>query len=53
MAGLEAVADIQIDALMKNHALTGQVFVVCASNHVDKTCLEWMEKNLGQQALVK
>ena len=53
MAGFEAVADIQIDALMKNHALTGQVFVVCASNYVDKTCLEWMEENLGQQDLVK
>lgn len=38
---------------MKNHALTAQVFVICASNHVDETCLKWMEENLGEQDLVK
>lgn len=53
MAGFEAGADAQIEALMKAHALTGQVFVVCASNYVDKTCIEWMAKNLGEQDLVK
>ncbi|KAK8051141.1 carbon-nitrogen hydrolase [Apiospora rasikravindrae] len=53
MAGFEAVADAQIEALMKAHALTAQVFVVTASNYVDETCLKWMEKNLGKQDLVK
>jgi hypothetical protein len=53
MAGFEAVADAQIEALMKTHALTGQVFVITASNYVDETCLEWMEKNLGPQQFVK
>ena len=53
MAGFEAGADAQIEALMKAHALTGQVFVVCASNYVDETCIEWMAKNLGEQDLVK
>lgn len=53
MAGFEAVADAQIEGLMKAHALSGQVFVVTASNYVDETCLEWMEKNLGPQDLVK
>ncbi|KAF5684904.1 nitrilase [Fusarium denticulatum] len=53
MAGFEAVADSQIEALMKAHALTAQVFVITASNYVDNTCLEWMEKNLGKQEFVK
>lgn len=53
MRGFEEVADAQIEALMRAHALTAQVFVLTASNPVDDTCLEWMEKNLGKQALVK
>ncbi|RYO87650.1 hypothetical protein DL764_008837 [Monosporascus ibericus] len=53
MKGFEAVADAQIEALIKNHALTGQCFVVCASNYIDESCLRWMEENLGPQELVK
>lgn len=53
MAGFEAVADAQIEALMKTHALTAQVFVICASNYVDESCLEWMGQNLGEQDFVK
>jgi nitrilase len=53
MAGFEAVADAQIEALMKTHALTAQVFVITASNYVDQQCLDWMEQNLGKQDLVK
>jgi len=53
MAGFEPVADAQIEALMKNHALTAQVFVITASNYVDDTCLDWMRENLGDQDLVK
>jgi nitrilase len=53
MAGFEAVADSQIEALMKAHALTAQVFVITASNYVDQQCLDWMEENLGKQELVK
>lgn len=53
MAGFEAVADSQIEALMKNHALTAQVFVVTASSWVDERCLKWMEENIGKQELVK
>ena len=36
MAGFEAVADAQIEALMKTHALTAQVFVIAVSNYVDQ-----------------
>ncbi|KAJ9421014.1 carbon-nitrogen hydrolase [Fusarium oxysporum] len=53
LGGLCSVADSQIEALMKAHALTAQVFVITASNYVDDTCLEWMEKNLGKQEFVK
>ena len=27
--------------------------MICASNYVDETCIEWMAKNLAQQDLVK
>jgi nitrilase len=40
MARFEAVVDAQIEALMKAHALTAQVFVITASNYVDQTCLD-------------
>lgn len=53
LAGFEAVADAQIEALMKTHALTAQTFVLCASNYVDETCLRWMDAHLGPQELVK
>ncbi|KAJ7366911.1 carbon-nitrogen hydrolase [Mycena albidolilacea] len=53
MAGFEGIANSQIEALMKSHALMCQTFVICASNYVDETCLVWMENNLGQQDLVK
>lgn len=53
MAGFESAANSQIEALMKNHALTGQTFVICASNYIDDSCLEWMKSNLGDQDSVK
>ncbi|KAJ7146334.1 carbon-nitrogen hydrolase [Mycena epipterygia] len=53
MAGFEATANLQIEALMKSHALMCQTFVICSSNYVDETCLTWMERNLGKQDLVK
>ena len=53
MAGFEEVADAQIEALMKTHALTAQVFVITASNYVDNSCLDWMRSNLGEQDMIK
>ncbi|OTA54204.1 carbon-nitrogen hydrolase [Hypoxylon sp. EC38] len=53
LEGFENVASAQIEALMKTHALTAQVFVLCPSSYVDETCLQWMEKNLGPQDKVK
>nr|AAR97460.1 nitrilase [uncultured organism] len=52
MRGFEPVADIQIDAMMKTHALTAQCWVLSAGNPVDRTCLDWMEKNIGPQDYV-
>ncbi|ROV94460.1 hypothetical protein VSDG_05969 [Cytospora chrysosperma] len=43
------VGDAQVEALMKSHALTAQVFVMAAAPHVDDGCLRWMEENLGPQ----
>ena len=50
LAGFEAVADAQIEAMMKNHALTGQCFVVVASSPVTPEMLAFMERELGPQA---
>lgn len=40
-------ADAQTEPLAKNHAFTAQTFVIYASNHIDDSCFEWMEKILG------
>lgn len=53
MSGFEPAANAQIEALMKNHALTAQTFVICSSNYIDASCLNWMEKTLGPQNKVK
>jgi nitrilase len=39
--------------MMKNHALTGQCWVIYASNTIDQLCLDWMEAKLGKQEFVK
>ncbi|KAI4124407.1 MAG: hypothetical protein LQ347_005751 [Umbilicaria vellea] len=52
MAESEAGTDSQTEALMKAHALIGQVCVVCASNYVDESCLEWMAKSREEQDFV-
>lgn len=53
LAGFEAVANLQIEAMMKNHAITGQCFVACASSPVSRGMLEFMERELGPQQLVQ
>ena len=51
--GFEAIANIQIEAMMRNHALTAQCFVVCASSPTSVQSIEYMEKALGPQSVVK
>lgn len=52
LAGFDQVANLQIEAMMKNHALTGQCFVICASSPVSQQMLSFMEQNLGPQQLM-
>ncbi|WP_174296517.1 carbon-nitrogen hydrolase family protein [Sphingomonas bacterium] len=52
MAGFDAVADIQIEAMMRNHALTGQCFVIAASSPVTQAMLDFLETELGPQTLM-
>ncbi|MEM6682997.1 MAG: carbon-nitrogen hydrolase family protein [Pseudomonadota bacterium] len=52
MAGFDAVANIQIEAMMRNHALTGQTFVISASSPVTTEMLAIMHEQLGPQKLM-
>ena len=52
LAGFEQVANQQIEAMMKNHALTGQCFVICAASPVTQQMLDFMEQQLGPQQLM-
>lgn len=47
MAGFEDVADIQIDAMMRNHALTAQCFVLCAGSPVTQEMLDFLTAEFG------
>lgn len=47
MAGFDQVANVQIEAMMRNHALTGQCFVVSASSPVTPEMLEFLRRELG------
>jgi nitrilase len=53
LAGFDQVADLQIEAMMKNHALTGQCFVICAANPCPAEALAYTERELGAQQLMK
>jgi predicted amidohydrolase len=52
LAGFDQVANLQIEAMMRNHALTGQCFVICASSPVTPQMLEYMEAKLGPQQML-
>ncbi|WP_419815677.1 carbon-nitrogen hydrolase family protein [Glacieibacterium sp.] len=47
IAGFEEVADIQIEAMMRNHALTAQCFVACASSPVTAEIMDWIAREIG------
>ena len=49
LAGFDTVADVQIEAMMRNHALTGGCFVVCAASPVDQGALDFLEREMGPQ----
>jgi predicted amidohydrolase len=49
LVGFEGVANSQIEAMMKNHALTGQCFVIAASSPITAEMIGFMESRLGSQ----
>jgi predicted amidohydrolase len=53
LAGFEAVADDQIEAMMRSHAIMGQCFVICASSPLTESMIKTMEAALGPQDFVK
>lgn len=52
MAGFADMANNQIESMMKNHALTGQCFVICASSPVTEEMLDYLATHLGKQELL-
>ncbi len=53
LTGFEATFDLQVEALSRAHALTGQCFVVVAADFVTERALEEMHAALGPQTLIK
>ncbi|MFK7829299.1 MAG: carbon-nitrogen hydrolase family protein [Congregibacter sp.] len=49
LMGFDAIADLQIEAMMRNHALTGGCFVVAAANPVGQDVLDFLDAELGPQ----
>ncbi|MGY1694704.1 MULTISPECIES: carbon-nitrogen hydrolase family protein [unclassified Geodermatophilus] len=49
LVGFREVFDPQVEAMSRNHALTGQCFVVVAQNPVTQQMLDVMEEALGPQ----
>jgi predicted amidohydrolase len=52
MPGFDQVANVQIEAMMRNHALTGQCFVIAASSPVTAEMLAYLDRTLGPQSLL-
>ena len=52
MVGFDQVANAQIEAMMRNHALSGQTFVICASSPVSEAMIDYITEQLGPQELM-
>ena len=53
MSDYESGSNAQTEALVKNQALAGQIFIITASNYINDSCLDWMGNDSGQQDSVK
>ncbi|QMW21460.1 carbon-nitrogen hydrolase family protein [Sandaracinobacteroides saxicola] len=53
LAGFDSIADVQIEAMMRNHALTGQCVVVCAAGPVGADLIAFLHRELGEQAMLR
>ncbi|MEM7570052.1 MAG: carbon-nitrogen hydrolase family protein [Pseudomonadota bacterium] len=49
MVGFDQIANLQIQAMMQNHALTAQCFVISAASPVTQEMLDYLEANIGPQ----
>lgn len=52
LAGFTDLFDIQVEALMRAHALSGQCFVICAESPVPQAAIDIMAQELGPQSLM-
>lgn len=52
IAGFDQMADAQIEAMMRNHALTAPCFVACIGSPVTPEILGFLEAGLGPQQLM-
>lgn len=52
-AGLSEVFDQQVEAMSRNHAITGQCFVIVAENPVTQEMLDVMHEALGPQEMMQ
>ena len=48
----QQIANTQIEAMMRNHALSAQCFVVCSSSPVTREMIDFFESKLGKQELM-
>ena len=53
LAGFEDVFEPQVDAVSRAHAITGQCFVIVASDTVTEEMLQTIEEALGPQEMLK
>lgn len=49
LKGFVGIYDQQVDAMCRNHALTGQCFVVVAEEMVTQEAVNWVEQHCGPQ----
>lgn len=52
MPGFDQAANLQIEAMMRNHALTAQCFVICAASPIGEDTLQFLDRELGPQQLL-
>lgn len=52
LKGFESVFDLQVEAMMRTHALTGACFVIAAESPVTQADIDLMHEALGPQELI-
>lgn len=52
LRGFEEIFDVQVESLMRAHALSGQCFVITAEAPTSPEAIGWMEREIGPQSLM-